>query len=59
MAVRVSTSWGQAIFAAGTEGMERIREALAAGLPDWAAALDAEREALEAECRRLRALLGA
>ena len=40
-------------FAAGTEGMELIREALAASLPERAAALAAEREALEAECRFL------
>ncbi|WP_165250396.1 hypothetical protein [Paludisphaera soli] len=53
MAVRVM-GLGGAIFAAGTEGMELIREALAASLPDWAATLAAEREALEAECRFLR-----
>jgi hypothetical protein len=37
--------------------MEVLREALAAGLPDWAALLETEREALDEECRRLRGLL--
>ncbi|WP_337175625.1 hypothetical protein [Paludisphaera sp.] len=58
MAARLSTSWGQAIFAAGTEGMELLREALAASLPDWGVVLERENEALDAECRKLRDLLG-
>ncbi len=56
LAVRVTGLGGSATFAAGTEGMELIREALAASLLDRVEALAAEREALKAECRYLREL---
>ncbi len=53
MAVRVNGPGISATVAAGTEEMELIREGLAVSLPDWAATIAAESEALEAECRFL------
>lgn len=57
LVARVSIGGTVMCFAAGTPGMEVVREILALSLPEWAERLATEREALEADCRFLRSLI--